>query len=58
MDNAEKYGCDPSKLTVTGESGGGWITMGACILMAREGDRCDKIKLMNLTCPMLGAMAC
>ena len=56
MENAEKYGCDPNKLCVTGESGGGWISMGASILLSRE-DKCDKIKLLLLTCPMLGALA-
>ena len=57
MENADKHGCDPKKLCITGESGGGWITMGSAILMSREGDKCDKVKLMLLTCPMLGALA-
>lgn len=38
-----------------GESAGGWITMCSAILLSRE-DKCDKVKLMILTCPMLGAL--
>lgn len=58
IENAQKHGCDPSKLCVTGESGGGWITMGSMILLSRdEGSKCKNIKLMLLTCPMLGYMA-
>jgi len=55
FENSEKHGCDPSKLCVTGESAGGWIAMVAAILLAKE-DKCDKVKLMILTCPMLGAL--
>lgn len=55
MENADKHGCDASKLCITGESAGGWITMGAAILLARE-DKGDKVKLMVLNCPMLGYM--
>lgn len=54
LENCEQHGCDPDKISVHGCSGGGWITMGSMILMARdEPCKLDKIKLMILTCPML-----
>ena len=55
MENAEKHGGDIDKLCIHGASGGGWITMGSLILLAREDEeKVAKIKLMVLTCPMLG----
>ena len=58
MDNAEKHGCDSSKISVGGISGGAWVTIGGLIMLSREDqEKCDKVKLMILSCPMLGAAA-
>ena len=48
----EKYGCDNSKLIVTGESGGGWMTITSCILLMRA-EKIQKVNMMILTSPML-----
>lgn len=36
--NATKYGLDSSKITIGGESGGGWVCVGAANLMVKSGD--------------------
>ena len=56
IENPEKYGYDPEKISIGGVSAGGWVTMGSAILLARDEKKYnEKIKLMILTCPMLGS---
>lgn len=55
IENAQNHGCDPSKLVVQGESGGGWVALGSMIVLMREDHEIlKKIKLLHLQCPMLG----
>lgn len=56
IENPEQYGYDPEKIAIGGVSAGGWVTMGSAILLARDEKKYnEKIKLMILTCPMLGS---
>ena len=41
--NASQYGIDSSKVCIAGESGGGWIIIGAANLLAKANDL-SKIK--------------
>ena len=34
--NADSFGVDNKRICVSGTSGGGWIIMGACLLLVKE----------------------
>lgn len=40
MENAGTLGIDPDKVVIGGISGGGWITCGALVLMAKSNHPC------------------
>jgi acetyl esterase/lipase len=46
------YGIDPTKVCISGCSGGGWIIVGAANLLAKANDL-DKIKAMFVQTGML-----
>lgn len=45
MGNAIEYGIDPKKCVIVGCSGGGWVAVGACNLLAKKNDL-SKIKAL------------
>ena len=49
--NAEKLGIDPSKIAIAGDSGGGYICLGAEVLLAQN-DETDLVKLAIPGIPM------
>lgn len=51
LSNAEKLGVDPSRICVSGESGGGYICTGLAMHAAKN-DEGEKIKLMISHVPM------
>lgn len=52
VENAEKLGIDPSKIGIGGDSGGGYICLGAEVLLAQN-DETDLIKLALPGIPMV-----
>ena len=50
--NAEKLGVDPKKICVSGESGGGYVSLGACVMLAQN-DESHLIKLFKPAIPMV-----
>merc|ERR550539_2293976 len=50
--NAEKLGIDPSKIAIAGDSGGGYICLGAEVLLAQN-DETDLIKVAIPGIPMV-----
>ena len=52
-ENAAKYGGDPNRLSLMGDSGGAWVAMIACVLLMREDPALPKqlIKTLYLCYP-------
>ena len=51
--NAESLGIDPTKIVIGGESGGGYIVLGAMVLLAERGEG-DLVRLAIPVVPMIG----
>jgi len=47
--NAEKLGIDPKKICISGESGGGYVSLGACVMLAQN----DESHLIKLFMPAI-----
>jgi hypothetical protein len=52
--NAEKYNIDPSRISISGSSGGGNVCLTALILLARE-NKSNLCKAAFLWCPMINS---
>jgi acetyl esterase/lipase len=50
--NADSLGIDPAKIVIAGESGGGYICLGAMVLLAEHGET-DLVKLAIPSVPMV-----
>jgi acetyl esterase/lipase len=50
--NADSLGIDPAKIVIAGESGGGYICLGAMVLLAENGET-DLVKLAIPSVPMV-----
>ena len=53
IENCKKYGVNPEQVAMGGSSGGGYVTMVASILLARD-KKASLVKTLILVAPMLG----
>jgi len=52
-ENAAKYGLDPARICLSGQSGGSFLSLGACKVLQDSGE-IGKVKSLFLMCPMIG----
>lgn len=50
--NSSEFGIDPNKICLAGTSGGGYVSLGASIMLAKN-DESHLVKSLQLHCPML-----
>jgi acetyl esterase/lipase len=51
--NAEKYGVDPKRVTISGESGGAYLSMGLGMELSKRGES-SLVPFIMGSCPMIG----
>jgi len=51
-ENAAKYGLDPDRICLAGQSGGAFLALGACKLLA-DSNEAHKVKSQFLCSPMI-----